>query len=251
MYQEERLYQITQLLKKKKSLSKTEIMKSFEISRDTARRDIVSLVEQGLAIRTHGGIAPVELQLEVPSYSKRATINQEIKKKLTKHAATHLSQHKVCFFDESTTVLELCDYVPDELGVYTHSLDNIERLTNKNCTVRALGGKLNRKHRFFYGTDTISQIEQIRFDAAFLGACAICHDGIYIGEHEDAAIKRKVAEHSNLVYVLADDSKFNAPGNFRCIPLDKINTIITNRKPPKELMQCLDKSGVTLEIIEE
>ena len=45
MYQEERLYQIMNLLRKKKSLSKQEIMSTFNISRDTARRDIICLVE--------------------------------------------------------------------------------------------------------------------------------------------------------------------------------------------------------------
>jgi DeoR/GlpR family transcriptional regulator of sugar metabolism len=48
MYQEERLYQIMNLLRKKKSLSKQEIMSTFNISRDTARRDIICLVEQSL-----------------------------------------------------------------------------------------------------------------------------------------------------------------------------------------------------------
>lgn len=251
MYQEERLYRIAELLKEKKTLSKDEIMESFDISRDTARRDILKLIEQGMAIRTYGGIAAEELNLDILSYRKRSSINQEVKKKLAKHAAHHLTKHRVCFFDESTTVVELCDYAPDELEVYTHSLDNVERLSNKNCTVRVLGGKLNRTHRFFYGTDTVSQIEQIRFDMAFIGTCAVRHDGIYIGEHEDAAIKRKVADHSNQICILVDDSKFNAAGNFRCIPLEKVDTMITNRKPPKDLMQCLDKNGVSLEIITE
>lgn len=251
MFQEERLYRIAQLLKERTALSKDEIMESLEISRDTARRDILKLVEKGMAIRTYGGIAAPELNLEVPSFRKRATINQELKKKLAKHAAVHLEKYRVCFFDESTTILELCDYASDELEIYTHSLDNVERLSGKNCTVRLLGGKLNRKHRFFYGTDTISQIEQIRFDVAFLGTCSIRRDGIYIGEHEDAAIKRKVAEHSNLIYVIADEGKFNAPGNFRCIPPEKVDTIITNRKPPLDLMRCFEKCGTILELIKE
>lgn len=46
MYQEERLYQIMNLLREKKSLSKQEIMERFNISRDTARRDIICLVNQ-------------------------------------------------------------------------------------------------------------------------------------------------------------------------------------------------------------
>lgn len=251
MFQEERLYRITELLKEKKTLSKGEIMKSLDISRDTARRDIVRLVEQGLAIRTHGGIAVTELNLEILPYRKRTCINQEIKKILAEHMSRYLRVIRVCFFDVSTTIATLCDCVPDELDVYTHSIDNLERLSNKNCNVRMFGGKLNRKYRYCYGSDTLSQIEQIRFDLSVLGAGAIQHDGIYVGEQEDAAIKRKVAERSDSVYIVADDSKFRALGHFRCVTFESVDKIITNRRPPEELMQHLERSGTTLELVKE
>ena len=41
MYQEERIQQIQQLLEGRKRLSKKEIMEEFQISSDTARRDIL------------------------------------------------------------------------------------------------------------------------------------------------------------------------------------------------------------------
>ena len=37
-------------------MTNQEIMDQFHISRDTARRDIVRLVNENLAVRTHGGI---------------------------------------------------------------------------------------------------------------------------------------------------------------------------------------------------
>lgn len=251
MFQEERLFRITQFLKERKTLSKVEIMDFLDISRDTARRDIVKLVEQGLAIRTHGGIAVTELNLEILPYRKRVCINQEIKKTLAEHVAQYLKTSRVCFFDVSTTIATLCDFVPDELDVYTHSIDNLERLSNKHCNVRMFGGKLNRQYRYCYGSDTLSQIEQIRFDLAVLGAGAIHHDGIYVGEQEDAAIKRKVAERSDSVYIVADDSKFQVLGHFRSLTFEGVDKIITNRMPPDELMHVIEKSGTTLEIIEK
>ena len=45
MYQEERVYQILELLKKEKTLTNQDIMNKFNISRDTARRDIIKLVK--------------------------------------------------------------------------------------------------------------------------------------------------------------------------------------------------------------
>ena len=250
MFQEERLYHIARLLREKKSLNNQEITKVFDISRDTARRDIVKLVERGIAVRTHGGIAVAEINLEILPYRKRACINQEIKKTLAEHTARYLQAARVCFFDVSTTIATLCDCVPDGADIYTHSLDNLERLSNKNCSVRMFGGKLNRKYRYCYGSDTLSQIEQIRFDLAVLGAGAIHPDGIYVGEQEDAAIKRKVADRSGMVYIVADESKFHTMGHFRCLGFEGVDKIITNRMPPEEWMQNMEKSGTTIELIE-
>ena len=56
MFQEERLYKILELLEKKKSLTTQDIVENFHVSRDTARRDIVKLTNEGSVLRTHGGI---------------------------------------------------------------------------------------------------------------------------------------------------------------------------------------------------
>lgn len=72
MYQEERLYQIMNLLRKKKSLSKQEIMSTFNISRDTARRDIICLVEQK-SLYAHMVVSPY-LQCNFVKASKNEQI---------------------------------------------------------------------------------------------------------------------------------------------------------------------------------
>lgn len=55
MFQEERLLKILEYLKQHQSMSVQEICTQFDVSRDTARRDIVRLVQEGVVIRTHGG----------------------------------------------------------------------------------------------------------------------------------------------------------------------------------------------------
>ena len=83
MYQEERIYQILKLLKEKKTMTNQEIMDYFHISRDTARRDIVRLVNENLAVRTHGGITLNDVH-QIGSYQIRKQENEEIKNKIGK-----------------------------------------------------------------------------------------------------------------------------------------------------------------------
>ena len=56
MYQEERLLKILEYLNYSNNLSVHEICKMFTISRDTARRDIVKLVDKGVVIRLMEGL---------------------------------------------------------------------------------------------------------------------------------------------------------------------------------------------------
>lgn len=81
MYQEERIYKILEILKDKKTMTNQEIMDQFHVSRDTARRDIVRLVNENLAIRTHGGITLNNVH-QIGSYQIRKQENEEIKMKL-------------------------------------------------------------------------------------------------------------------------------------------------------------------------
>ena len=56
MSQEERLIQIKKLLKEKHHLSTRIIAQYFNVSFDTARRDVIHLTTTGQAIRVHGGV---------------------------------------------------------------------------------------------------------------------------------------------------------------------------------------------------
>lgn len=250
MYQEERIFQILQALKVKRTLSNQDIMSIFGISRDTARRDIVKLVKEGVAVRTHGGITLPALRSELQTYHSRISQNLEIKRRLVQRAATYLADRALAFLDVSTTVEELCEYIHDNIIVYTHSIYNAERLMGKNCLVNLLGGKLNRRNRFFAGSSTLLQLDGIRFDIAVLGAAAVYEDGVYYTESDDADVKRKVVERSGFVVVVTDDSKFTRGGHHRGAAFSGIDILVTNAMPPKRVADNLSKAGTVLDIIE-
>lgn len=55
MYQEERMQLIMDHLANSGRISIEEICSIFEVSRDTARRDLIKLEDQDLIVRTRGG----------------------------------------------------------------------------------------------------------------------------------------------------------------------------------------------------
>lgn len=248
MYQEERIYQILELLKVKKTLTNQDIMKEFHVSRDTARRDILKLVDEGKAQRTHGGITLLSIHDQIGEYHIRQKQNILIKKQLAKQAIQYLTVHKVCFFDVSTTVLEICHLVPHHIEAYSHSIANIEALC-QHCSSYMIGGKYHTANRFMYGSQTINMLDSIYFDFAYMGAAAIKEDGIYVEDLEDAAIKKKIAQRCACICVVVDSTKYEKSSTYRALEWKDIHIITTNKIPPKHILKAIRNAGCALDIV--
>ncbi|WP_226001773.1 DeoR/GlpR family DNA-binding transcription regulator [Paenibacillus sp. BJ-4] len=252
IYQEERLVKILERLHKEKMISNQEICDMLGISRDTVRRDFIRLVDEGAAIRTHGGIALPQFKDKIKAYKERINASSEDKYKIGKIAASYISKGDLCFLDVSTTVKFLCDHLNTSSTVYTHSLDNAEALSNNNeVDVYLLGGKFNHENRFFFDVHVASQLNDIYFDKVFLGAAGILKDGIYFSNYEDAVIKGIVAERSKEVILLADSQKFNQISSYKGVDLIDIDMIITNENPPDEFRKSFEENNIKIRLIHE
>jgi len=252
IYQEERLVKILEVLHQEKMISNQRICDMLGISRDTARRDFIKLVEQGAAIRTHGGIALPEFNDKIKAYKERITASAEDKYLIGKTAASYIQKGDLCFLDVSTTVKFLCNHLKTSSTIYTHSLDNAEALSNNNeVDVYLLGGKFYHENRFFFDVNVASSLNDIYFDKTFLGAAAIREDGIYFSNIEDAVIKGLVAKRSKEVILLTDSQKFNRTSSYKGFSWSDIDTIITNEKLPDNLMQQVEENKIEIRLIHE
>ncbi|OBZ09184.1 DeoR/GlpR family DNA-binding transcription regulator [Bacillus sp. FJAT-26390] len=252
MYQEERLLKILKYLKQHQSMSVTDICTQFEVSRDTARRDIVRLVQEGVVVRTHGGLALPELQKKILSYQDRLIDESETKKRIGKLGAKLIQDHETVILDVSTTVQFVAEQISAKnITVVTHSIDNVATLSNReDLQIYVLGGYLNVKHRLLYGSSIIDKLSEIRADKAFIGAAAIRSDGLYYPFEEDARVKREMARRSDQVIVVADHTKFIGKSFYR-LDFDHVDILITNREIPSEIREVLDQKNITVIECEE
>lgn len=250
MYQEERLVKILEYLDYANNLSVHEICKMFTISRDTARRDIVKLVDKGTVIRTHGGITVPGLIDTIRNYRQRLEAHSDEKKEIAKRALMYIQQNEHYFFDVSTTVSYLAKGLNKNVTVFTHSLDNIEILSENNqVSVYCIGGRLNKNNRFFYDIDCKNSFSGIHFDIAFLGAAAITVDGIYYANKEDAFIKQTSAQQSDKVILLADFDKYGKTTYYKGLNWDQIDIIISDCLPPPLYVDIIREHNIELDII--
>lgn len=247
MHQEERLIKVLEYLNEHNHMSIHDICQMFNVSRDTARRDIVKLINEGTAVRTHGGISLPILKNTIKEYRERMEAYSDEKKIIAQKALEFIEEGKHYFFDVSTTVSFLAQGINKSIWVLTHSLDNIEILSeNNDVEVQAIGGCLNKRNRFFYKMDSVNYLDGIRFDAAILGAASITEDGIYYADEEDALIKQAAIKKSNLVIILAEYEKFKLLSYYKGVNWDQIDMIITNKMPPAAFIDIIESNDIKL-----
>ena len=247
MYQEERLLKVLEYLNEHNYMSIHDICEMFNVSRDTARRDILKLINQGTAIRTHGGISLPVLKNTIKEYRERIEAYSEEKKSIAKKALEFIEEGKHYFFDVSTIVSFLSQEINQSIWVLTHSLDNIEILSEKgNIDIHSIGGCLNKKNRFFYKADYVNYLDGIRFDTAILGAASITEEGIYYVDEEDALIKQAAVKKSDIVIVLAEYEKFKCLSYYKGVNWEQIDIIITDKMPPSVFVDIIESYDIKL-----
>ncbi|CCQ21668.1 HTH-type transcriptional repressor GlcR [Listeria monocytogenes N53-1] len=145
MNQKERIVEELKLLENMKTISQEELMQIFSISKDTARRDILKLVESGLAERYPGGVSLPVLKPQIESYTSRLVKQSEQKQKIAYVAGKVIKDHMTIYLDVSTTVHFLASGLEqNDLVVVTNSMDNAIAASQKEDNkVYLLGGFFN------------------------------------------------------------------------------------------------------------
>ncbi|MCR6109803.1 DeoR/GlpR transcriptional regulator [Bacillus sp. A301a_S52] len=247
MYQEERLIAIISYLKQHKRISVEQICTLFDVSRDTARRDLVKLEEEKSIVRTRGGaLLPSHVELK-PYLSRLETVSEE-KKKIGKLAASLIYEGDRVILDTSTTV-QACAEQLDNINctVITNSINQADVLSNKsNINIQLLGGTLEKDHRFLYGASVVNKLSEYYADKAFIGVIGISEEGLTIAHEEDGVVMRKMMQQAKQVIVLADHTKLGNTDFFKYAHLSDVDLLITDKIPPKPFSELLQQYDVEL-----
>ncbi|MGM7682258.1 DeoR/GlpR family DNA-binding transcription regulator [Cytobacillus sp. Hm23] len=241
MFQEERMLAILNYLKIHKKISVDEICQQYNVSRDTARRDLVKLEEKQAILRTRGGAILPTLNNEIKSYNDRLRLLSKEKEAIGRVAATLVNDGDIIIMDESTTVQACAEFLQaTDCTVVTNSISHSLILSNNpGADIYLLGGQLNKEHRFLYGSSTVEKLSHYNVDKAFIGVTGISNRGLTIAHEEDGFVKKKMIEQATEVIVLADSTKFHTQAFFTFAALSQIDVVITDQQIDDSLMSVL------------
>jgi DeoR/GlpR family transcriptional regulator of sugar metabolism len=229
------LLAILRHLKEHGRISVQEICDMFQISRDTARRDLVKLSEQNAIIRTRGGAVLPTLNQEIRSYKERLDLKSEIKAKIGREAAKHIYDYDTLLLDTSTTVQYAAQSLhAQNVTVVTNSIDIAGILSNKEgIQIHVLGGILHPRDRYLYGAATVSKLADYKVNKCLMGGGGITEEGIFFASEEDGQVVREMIRRAEQVIVLVDRTKFGKPLFYKVCGLEQIDMVITDDIPKK------------------
>lgn len=244
MDKKERMIKILECLQEKQMLELSDLMDKFAISKDTARRDILNLVEHGYAEKIRGGITLPKIKERIENYEERLIKHSLAKQKIARLATQYMKDNQVIWLDVSTTVQLLAEHVQaPQLLFVTNSLDNALTFSKYNYEVFLLGGFFQKDSHLLKGSVTFSQIDSFHFDIAFLGASGMDEQSLFYSEIDDISFHEMIINNSDITCLLVDHTKFHNQGNFK-MSLEGIDYVITDATIPESIRNSLEHKGI-------
>lgn len=223
-----RLMQMEQYIIEKRFVTIEDLCRRFDIHPNTARSDIRSLVERGVARKRYGGVEYVTHNLQI-SFDERKQRNAESKEQIGHSAAALLQEGDIIYVDTGSTASRLFSgdpsTRPSHLTVISSSLEVLSKVSRETeYTVFGLPGQLDRQVQAFVSLETIESLKSYNLRKAFLGTRGISARGeLCSASSIDAKIKQVAIDISDEVILMADSQKVNQSSLFNFSNLDSVD----------------------------
>jgi DeoR/GlpR family transcriptional regulator of sugar metabolism len=206
------------------------------------RRHLRELADQGHCKRVYGGAL-----LMSPADKPSATRMHEAvdrKARLAAAAVSIVRPKQIVLLDAGSTNVAIAAALPDNaaLTVVTNSPEACVRLLSRpGFDVILVGGHLAHGVAGSLGATALLQIQQIRADLCFLGACALDPDeGVATFDAEEAELKRAMVKASGQVAIALTSEKLMTAAPFAVAPASAVDYLFVEADVPASKLASLE-----------
>lgn len=255
MLVQERHDKILENLRVNKVVKVSEIVKEFNVSVETVRRDLEFLEKQGLLKRVYGGAVSANTRSTEPSYFSREVQNLEEKKAIGKKAAQLIEDGDTVLLDLGTTTLEVAKNLKKKhnITVLTNSIKiAVELVDVPDNKIILLGGELRPNELSTSGFLTDMGLHQFCVDKAIIGVGGITVEAGITDYHiQEGKARRLMVDAAEKVIAVTDYSKFGVNAFIHICELKRIETIVTDWKVHPKIIKQLQEQDIQVLIAEK
>lgn len=256
----DRRNKIIDLVNQNGTVMVAELSSSFGVSEVTIRADLRLLEQKGVLTRFHGGAAkyaasPAD-QATSPQdemvLEERYLQASDPKQRIAQAAAGLVKPGDTVILDSGSTTMLLAEELvkAGDITVITNNLPAAFVLSeNPDITLVVCGGTLRHKTRSLHGNITEYALQGIVANLMFVGADGLDAATGITTFNEGYSISGIMAAAAQRVVVVTDSTKFGRRGYNLVLPIEKIDTIITDTDIRDEALQALRQTSADLMLV--
>ena len=232
----ERRAGILSLLRAEGSRQVTELAQELGVSKETIRRDLRILEDEGVIIRKHGRALAAEASSFETTMTQRQNTLLPEKRRIAAAAAEEIRTAETIFIDEGYTPSVVAKLVStDRNRVFvTASLPTAAALMNiPQFTVYLAGGRVRGSTMGCVDHWTTAMLEKFRFDVAIIGANGISiSNGLTTPDPSVAIVKETAIRSAQRTVFVGVYTKFGITSFAQFGTLKDLDLIVTDTHMP-------------------
>jgi len=241
---------ILDLLEKNGSVRVSELSQMFDVSEVTVRNYLTDMESMGLLTRTHGGAISSYKPYCSMNFNQRLETNHSEKDQIGKKIAEMIEPNDTIMLNAGTTTLLAFRPFPTDynLNIVTNSISiALEASANSNYNVVLIGGSVDTKYQYTFGSDATAQLKNYHADKLILSVDGIDLKGGFSTYYSDESpVDKAMLEQSDVCLVAADKSKFRRNAFVKISEIDTADYIITNCNLESDEMAYLYERGINI-----
>ncbi len=248
----ERRSQIVQRVTENGRVSVSDLVKTYNVTETSIRRDLILLEADHRLKRIHGGAVSIPGNFRTDTFVEKAKLQIKAKECIGKAAVGMINQGDIILLASGTTTLQIVRHIPSTLRMNNHitlvttSLPIAQEiLTWPSPNLTILGGLYLPDYQATIGPQTIELLKDITADVAFLGADGLTMEGgattanVLIAE-----VDRMMVERARKTVLVTDSSKIGQAGFIPIKPITSFNVLITDSDAPPDFVDTVRQMGV-------
>lgn len=258
MFIEERHQEILNLLRQNGRISIGEIQEKFDVSVDSARRDLRILEEKGLLKRTHGGaIPPIQVGIRPPRVRDFKSMEKyDNYVAIAKRGSSLIKENDIVYLTSGSVGFLMVDFLPRDIP-FTLVLNSVTLAEEfkywDNVTVYIVGGKM-RMHGTTSLVDSFATafVKNMHFDLCLMtGGAYDAEFGMSNGTDETATFQRTVIQNSRKKVLLMPNQKIGLKAFIKVCDADCFDTLITDWDAVEDELAKFEDLGVEVIVVEK